>query len=111
MKERDRAQGIIFAGTELSLLLTAGTVSETPLRALACKRDVTVIDITSSRMVMAPGFLRRRQSLQRRQAAGRFVEGAEICEGAADVDADSIAHRWVPSVGKSMPCAGSRDAG
>ena len=31
MKERDRVQGIILAGTELPLLLTADTVSETPL--------------------------------------------------------------------------------
>ena len=31
----------------------------TPLTALACKRDVTVVDITSSRMLMAYGFLRR----------------------------------------------------
>lgn len=31
MKERDRAQGIILAGTELPLLLTADTVSELPL--------------------------------------------------------------------------------
>jgi len=30
-----------------------------PLTALACKRDVTVVDITSSRMLMAYGFLRR----------------------------------------------------
>jgi len=29
------------------------------LTALACKRDVTVIDITSTRMLMAHGFLRR----------------------------------------------------
>ena len=29
------------------------------LTAIACKRDVTVIDITSSRMLMAHGFLRR----------------------------------------------------
>ncbi|MPY88428.1 MAG: aspartate kinase [Luteitalea sp.] len=33
--------------------------ASTPLTALACKRDVTVIDITSSRMLMAHGFLRR----------------------------------------------------
>ena len=31
----------------------------TPLTALACKKDVTVVDITSSRMLMAYGFLRR----------------------------------------------------
>jgi aspartate kinase len=30
-----------------------------PLTALACTRDVTVIDITSTRMLMAHGFLRR----------------------------------------------------
>jgi aspartate kinase len=29
------------------------------ITALACKRDVTVVDITSSRMLMAYGFLRR----------------------------------------------------
>ena len=33
--------------------------SSMPLTALACKRDVTVVDITSSRMLMAYGFLRR----------------------------------------------------
>jgi aspartate kinase len=31
----------------------------TPLTALACKKDLTVVDITSSRMLMAYGFLRR----------------------------------------------------
>jgi aspartate kinase len=36
----------------------AGT-PEGQFTALACKRDVTVIDITSSRMLMAYGFLRR----------------------------------------------------
>jgi len=30
-----------------------------PLAAIACKRDVTVVDITSTRMLMAHGFLRR----------------------------------------------------
>ena len=29
------------------------------MTAIACKRDVTVIDITSTRMLMAHGFLRR----------------------------------------------------
>jgi aspartate kinase len=33
--------------------------SSTPLTAMAAKRDVTVVDITSSRMLMAYGFLRR----------------------------------------------------
>ena len=30
-----------------------------PLRAIACKRNVTVVDVTSTRMLMAHGFLRR----------------------------------------------------
>ena len=33
--------------------------AEGQLTAIACKRDVTVIDITSTRMLMAHGFLRR----------------------------------------------------
>jgi len=40
-------------------LITAEARREGHLAALACKRDVTVIDITSTRMFMAHGFLRR----------------------------------------------------
>ncbi len=40
-------------------LITRTAPSDGALTALACKRDVTVIDITSSRMLMAHGFLRR----------------------------------------------------
>ena len=40
-------------------LITAEGRPGGALAALACKRDVTVIDITSSRMLMAHGFLRR----------------------------------------------------
>jgi aspartate kinase len=40
-------------------LITAEGRPDGQLAALACKRDVTVIDITSSRMLMAHGFLRR----------------------------------------------------
>jgi aspartate kinase len=40
-------------------LITADTSRERHMAALACKRDVTVIDITSTRMFMAHGFLRR----------------------------------------------------
>jgi aspartate kinase len=40
--------------------ITADGVSPNgQLTAIACKRDVTVIDITSTRMLMAHGFLRR----------------------------------------------------
>jgi len=41
-------------------LITADAArSAGELAAIACKRDVTVIDITSTRMLMAHGFLRR----------------------------------------------------
>jgi aspartate kinase len=44
------------AGT---LITADGRPPGTELTAIACKRDVTVIDITSTRMLMAHGFLRR----------------------------------------------------
>jgi aspartate kinase len=44
------------AGT---LITAQGARDGAALTALACKRDVTVVDITSSRMLMAYGFLRR----------------------------------------------------
>jgi aspartate kinase len=40
-------------------LITAEGRPGSQLTAIACKRDVTVIDITSTRMLMAHGFLRR----------------------------------------------------
>ena len=40
-------------------LITAEGRTGGQLTAIACKRDVTVIDITSTRMLMAHGFLRR----------------------------------------------------
>jgi aspartate kinase len=40
-------------------LITAESSRERHMAALACKREVTVIDITSTRMFMAHGFLRR----------------------------------------------------
>jgi aspartate kinase len=40
-------------------LITAHAPMDEPLAALACKRHITVVDITSTRMLMAHGFLRR----------------------------------------------------
>jgi aspartate kinase len=40
-------------------LITATSPVDEPLAALACKRHITVVDITSTRMLMAYGFLRR----------------------------------------------------
>jgi aspartate kinase len=42
-----------------TLITADGRPAEGQLTAIACKRGVTVIDITSSRMLMAHGFLRR----------------------------------------------------
>jgi aspartate kinase len=44
------------SGTTISAV---GAADGTPLTGLASKRDVTVVDITSSRMLMAYGFLRQ----------------------------------------------------
>jgi aspartate kinase len=46
-------------GGEGTLITASPSLDGTPLTGLASKRDVTVIDITSSRMLMAYGFLRR----------------------------------------------------
>ncbi len=54
-------------------LITADARREGHLAALACKRDVTVIDITSTRMFGAHGFLRR------------LFEVFERCKTAVDV--------------------------
>jgi aspartate kinase len=41
------------------MITAAGRADRGTLTALACKRSVTVVDITSTRMLMAHGFLRR----------------------------------------------------
>ena len=40
-------------------LITSSSPVDEPLAALACKRHITVVDITSTRMLMAHGFLRQ----------------------------------------------------
>ena len=44
---------------EGTLITATARAAAGKLTAIACKRDVTVIDITSTRMLMAHGFLRR----------------------------------------------------
>ncbi len=54
-------------------------LTPTPLTALACKRDVTVIDITSSRMLMAYGFLRTLfEVFERHRTAVDVVTTSEV---------------------------------
>jgi aspartate kinase len=42
-----------------TVITDAGAAHGTPVTALACKRNLTLIDVTSSRMLMAYGFLRQ----------------------------------------------------
>jgi aspartate kinase len=50
-----------------------------PVTALACKTDVTVVDITSSRMLMAYGFLRRLfEAFERFRTAVDVVTTSEV---------------------------------
>jgi aspartate kinase len=50
-----------------------------PFAALACKRHITVIDITSTRMLMAHGFLRRVfEAFERNETAVDVVTTSEV---------------------------------
>src|SRR5262249_6434206 len=60
-----------------------GAPSAGQLTAIACKREVTVIDITSTRMLMAHGFLRR------------LFEVFERFKTAVDVAATAALSVWV----------------
>lgn len=64
------------AGT---LISADGSSGEMPLAGLACKRDVTVVDITSSRMLMAYGFLRQVfEVFERHRTAVDVVTTSEV---------------------------------
>jgi aspartate kinase len=61
-------------------LITRDGAADTPmLTAIACKRDVTVIDIVSTRMLMAHGFLRRLfEVFERHRTAVDVVTTSEV---------------------------------
>jgi aspartate kinase len=62
-----------------SLITADGSGSALPLAAIACKHPVTVIDITSTRMLMAHGFLRRVfEAFERHQTAVDVVTTSEV---------------------------------
>jgi aspartate kinase len=64
------------AGT---LITRDGAADATALTAIACKRDVTVIDIVSTRMLMAHGFLRRLfEVFERHRTAVDVVTTSEV---------------------------------
>jgi aspartate kinase len=62
-----------------TVITARATTRETLLTALACKRGVTVIDITSTRMLMAHGFLKRLfEVFERFQTAVDVVTTSEV---------------------------------
>jgi aspartate kinase len=71
------------------VITSRSTTHDTPLTALACKRRVTVIDITSTRMLMAHGFLKRLfEVFERFQTAVDVVTTSEVSVSVT-VDDDS----------------------
>jgi aspartate kinase len=72
-----------------TVITAAPAAHDTPLTALACKRRVTVIDITSTRMLMAHGFLKRLfEVFERFQTAVDVVTTSEVSVSVT-VDDDS----------------------
>jgi aspartate kinase len=60
-------------------ITSAGAATPGRVTAIACKRDVTVIDITSTRMLMAHGFLRRLfEVFERMKTAVDVVTTSEV---------------------------------
>jgi aspartate kinase len=75
------------AGT---LITGSGAATRTGLTGLASKRDVTVIDITSTRMLMAYGFLRRVfEVFERFRTAVDMVTTSEV---SVSVTVDDVRH-------------------
>ena len=74
-------------------LITAQARRDGHLAALACKRDVTVIDITSTRMFMAHGFLRRLfEVFERFKTAVDVVTTSEVSVSVTVEDARKLDH-------------------
>ena len=64
------------AGT---LITAAPATRDLPLAAVACKRNVTMVEITSTRMLMAHGFLRRVfEAFERHRTAVDVVTTSEV---------------------------------
>jgi aspartate kinase len=75
------------AGT---LITAGGATARTGLTGLASKRDITVVDITSTRMLMAYGFLRRVfEVFERFRTAVDMVTTSEV---SVSVTVDEVRH-------------------
>lgn len=62
-------------------LIVSDTVpSQSPLKSIACKRDITVVEVRSLRMLMAHGFLRRIfEVFDRYRTPVDMVTTSEVC--------------------------------
>jgi aspartate kinase len=66
-------------GNPGTTITAEGAGAAAPVTAIACKREVTVVDITSSRMLMAHGFLRRLfEVFERMKTAVDVVTTSEV---------------------------------
>jgi aspartate kinase len=87
------------AGT---LITATGSSNGTPIAALASKRDVTVIDVTSSRMLMAYGFLRQVfEIFERYRTAVDVVTTSEV---SVSVTVDDRRH--LPQIAEALRALG-----
>lgn len=78
------------AGT---LITASAPAADGRLRALACKRGVTVVHITSTRMLMAYGFLRRVfEAFERHRTVVDVVTTSEVSVSVTVDDARAVEH-------------------
>ncbi len=62
-----------------TLITAKPPVNDRPIVALACKRNITVVEVTSTRMLMAHGFLRRLfEVFERHRTAVDVVTTSEV---------------------------------
>jgi aspartate kinase len=63
-----------------TLILNENVPSTVPLKSIACKRDITVVEVRSLRMLMAHGFLRRIfEVFDRYHTSVDMVTTSEVC--------------------------------
>jgi aspartate kinase len=74
-----------------TLITRHGAADSSLLAAIACKREVTVIDIVSTRMLMAHGFLRRLfEVFERHRTAVDVVTTSEVSVSVTIDDCDRL---------------------
>ena len=76
---------------EGSVITSAPPADDRPVTAIACKRGITVIDVVSTRMLMAHGFLRRVfDTFERHRTAVDVVTTSEVSVSVTVDDASRV---------------------